>query len=127
MNTGIPNFILISKHLEEFFLENGFTGWKTYPVRVFNEGELVESPFYRGLSITGRGGYVVNEKTKRKRKRTYDTSQWDGSDFFLVKTLKDGEVFDGSPYLMVTMKAAKLIHDSGVKTIFNTWYIDEWI
>ena len=126
MNTGIPNFILISKHLEEFFLENGFTGWKTYPVQVFNEGILVESPFYRGLSITGRGGYVVNEKMKRKRKRTYDTSQWDGSDFFLVKELKDGEVFDGLPFLMVTKKAAKLIHDSGVKTIFNTWYIDEW-
>jgi len=132
LDTGVPNFILISKRLESIFQVNGFTGWKTYPVQVYNEGKMVESPYYRGLSITGRGGYVLDEKTmdkktRRTRKSTYDTSQWDGADFFLTGKKKDGQVINEFFYLMATKKAAKIIRDAGIETIFNIWLVDEWI
>jgi hypothetical protein len=132
IDTRYLHMHLISGRLKSLLEENGITGWKTYPVQVYNEGKMVESPYYRGLSITGRGGYVLDEKTmdkktRRTRKSTYDTSQWDGADFFLTGKKKDGQVINEFFYLMATKKAAKIIRDAGIETIFNIWLVDEWI
>jgi len=58
-STCIP-VMAISSRVVALFREHGFTGWSTYPVRVFGrKGEPIEG--YHGFAVTGRVGYRVFE------------------------------------------------------------------
>jgi len=90
--------IVISSRVVALFQEHGFTGWSTYPVRVFGrKGEPIEG--YHGFAVTGRVGYRVFELSKivitppavptgpprqMVRGLYFDRSAWDGSDIFLM-------------------------------------------
>jgi hypothetical protein len=103
---------LISRRVEDLLRVNGFTGWTTFPARLFGVRHI-ELEGYSGLSITGRCGPIdprkgalrawptnhlknkhANEATLSCYDRPttpfstlvgtyFDENTWDGSDLFL--------------------------------------------
>ena len=66
---------IISDRIVKIFEENHVTGWKTYPVEIYDKkGNLISG--YQGFSVTGRGGSMKENKWRR--------SDWDGSDIFII-------------------------------------------
>jgi hypothetical protein len=95
--TRIVSPLVVSSKVVMILKEEGATGWSTYPVRVTGKhGE--EIPGFSGLSVRGRCGQILWERSMRGVKRypagvfpTYlgyhfDPETWDGSDFFLSST-----------------------------------------
>jgi len=89
--------VVVSDRFIEILEEERFTGWSTYPVRVYGK-DGKEIPGYRGLAITGRAGSIDESKSELvaydpiapegkpfvNRKGLYfDPTTWDGSDLFL--------------------------------------------
>lgn len=78
---------LISQRLKDILTANGVAGWKTYPVRVFDNKDI-EIPGYYGFSVTGRGGRVIytndDQIPRSPEEALYDIRQWDGSDIFFI-------------------------------------------
>lgn len=103
--------VLVSERMERVLSENNLTGWKVYPIELFDRrGERIAG--YKGFSITGKGGvveYPIGCPPERRpfitdpQERLYNLKQWDGSDFFTIS---------GSPYVteraMHVMKKAKI-------------------
>lgn len=98
LDTGFAHLFLISEKMKSLLETSHFTGWKTFPARVFDKrGNEIEG--YHGFSITGRGGHVgyktdeIIEKPyfeggpieKFYKGVTFDADNWDGSDIFLPK------------------------------------------
>lgn len=93
LDTGIAGLFLISDRMKTILEENNLTGWKTFPIKLYdkNGGEIIG---YHGLSITGRCGSTSFEKSKIIEKQLVPTGpickyykgihidKWDGSDFF---------------------------------------------
>lgn len=86
--------ILISDNIQKIFIDNQLTGWRSYPVIVYDKkGNKI--PGYHGFTVTGRGGemkYLIDKKElpigkARSQYIQWDKSQWDGSDFFWVKPM----------------------------------------
>jgi hypothetical protein len=98
LNTGWAGLYLISDKLLNILEINKLTGWKIYPINLFNK-KKTELFGYHGLSITGRSGPVYCKKESIFEKRyvptgplseTYkgyfiDLSSWNQNDFFLPK------------------------------------------
>jgi hypothetical protein len=96
MNTGLVVLYLISDRMRALFEQEGFTGWQTFPVVIYDK-KGVEVPGYHGFSVTGRCGpidytrcevvtrrYVPHGPEVRFCKGLYvGLDQWDGSDFFM--------------------------------------------
>lgn len=84
------NPFLISTKVKNLLIENSFTGWKDYPILLYdNKGNQING--YHGFSTIGRGGTMEGslgpewkEISRRGNRLKYDLSQWDGSDFFRV-------------------------------------------
>ena len=87
MDMAYPPCYLISERLKGLLTSNGVTGWKTYPVLVYDNKEN-EIPGYYGFSVTGRGGkvkYTNDDILHRTPKEVlYDIRQWDGNEFFTL-------------------------------------------
>ena len=97
--SGLPPILCISQKVVDLFTEVGFTGWKRYPVEVFDrKGELL--PGYCGFAVTGKAGNHELERSQviyrrmdefsdqqRKYYRGFffDESEWDDSDIFTIK------------------------------------------
>lgn len=86
--------ILISDNLLEILTDNQITGWRSYPVLVYDKkGNEIRG--YNGFTVTGRGGemrFLIDKKELSRVESTkqyiqWDKSQWDGSDFFWVKPM----------------------------------------
>jgi hypothetical protein len=103
--------LIVSQRFIDVLLENRFTGWDTYPVKVHAKGgELV--PGYHGLCISGRCGPVLWEKSEVIYKdypgsrfpcykgEYFDPDTWDGSDLFMRTT------FTGVMYVLEPVKNA---------------------
>lgn len=108
-NISIP---IVSQHVVDLFTQKGFTGWKTYPVEIFEKsGEPIREQFF-GLAIHGRGGPadlsqgVVKWTDEDEGVRVplqlnglyFDLSKWDKSDIFLlngsIRTLASRQVIE---------------------------------
>lgn len=99
LNTGWGGKLApISDKVLNLLIENNITGWKTYPIRVFDK-KGVEIHGYHGLSITGRCKDLDLTLLKERVDYQYresgpvysyykgyplDLSTWDGSDMFLL-------------------------------------------
>ncbi len=99
LNTGWGGKLTpISDKVLNLLIENNITGWKTYPIRVFDK-KGVEIHGYHGLSITGRCKDLDLTLLKERVDYQYresgpvyhyykgyplDLSTWDGSDMFLL-------------------------------------------
>ena len=98
LNTGYACFYPISDKVLNLLIENNITGWKTYPIKVYDKFGT-EIPGYHGFSITGRCRDIdlslLNEKVDYQYIKSgpvyqyykgfpLDLSTWDGSDMFLL-------------------------------------------
>jgi len=88
---------LISAAIVDRFLNNGITGWGTFPVDLLGKGgEHIEG--YFGLSVHGRCGPIDKSKSTRILKQMpggvfpywkglyFDPDSWDGSAIFVSET-----------------------------------------
>ena len=72
---------LMSERVKQLLEDNHVTGWKAFPIRIYDKkGNIISG--YHGLSIVGRGGFFSSEKEDGLWR--YDLSQWDGSDMFRI-------------------------------------------
>jgi hypothetical protein len=89
----------IHPRVKQALISSGVTGWKTYPVVVYDKrGQLI--PDYDGLSITGRCESIRMDRSKivyQENERGcfpyyqgigFDIATWDGSDLFMASDLK---------------------------------------
>lgn len=97
LNTGTGSFNLVSTRLVQILEDCQTTGAQFFEVEVTGKkGEIIEG--YKGLSVTGRAGFVDYSKGVREEgwenesksfihvKGIYpDMDEWDGSDIFLPK------------------------------------------
>ncbi len=87
------SFFLISDRLKKVLEDNNITGWKCYPIIIYDKkGNLVEG--YNGFSVTGRSGEMLydtpsgetdNFSTWQRSKgvgRHFNINTWDGTDIF---------------------------------------------
>ena len=93
LDTGVVGLFLISDRMKTVLEENNLTGWKTFPIKLYdkNGNEIIG---YHGLSITGRCGSASFEKSEIIEKQLVPTGpvckyykgisidNWDGMDFF---------------------------------------------
>lgn len=89
LDTRYPPLYLISDRFKNVLEECGITGWKSYPITLFDKkGNRVEG--YNGFSITGRAGKIqkfVQFQTQCDYSADtegyyFDIDTWDGSDLF---------------------------------------------
>lgn len=96
LNPNSVSMYIVSQKFIELLEMNNITGWKSYPVILFNK-EGKEVCGYFGLSVVGRSGGVDYRKSEVYEKQLapngtrnkyykglyIDFEQWDGSDFFI--------------------------------------------
>ena len=96
LDTGFPSLYLISDKMKTILEENHLTGWKSYPIQLYDKkgNELFG---YHGFSITGRCDPIDYEKSSIIEKQFVTNGPickyykgifidgWDGSDFFMPK------------------------------------------
>ena len=96
LDTGSVCLLLISEKMKDVLEQNNLTGWKTFPVQVFDKkGNEIKG--YYGFSVIGKCGPIDYTKCEIVEKRLVPTGPiskffkgryigletWDGSDFFL--------------------------------------------
>jgi hypothetical protein len=96
LDTGWAGLYLISDHLKEILQENNLTGWKIFPIILYDKKKQ-EIAGYNGFSTVGRCGPINRQKSEIIEKRFVPTGpivkfykglyigldQWDGTDFFI--------------------------------------------
>lgn len=94
------SYFLISDRFKEALEQSGITGWKCYPIKIYDKkGNVVEG--YNGFSVTGRAGKMQKYDTPPAELGYtpdscgyyFDYHSWDGSDIFNTT---------GSNFLIVT-------------------------
>lgn len=105
-NRSIANY-LISDRFRDALEQEGITGWKCYPVEIYDKkGNLVHG--YNGFSVTGRAGKMQEHKVPpvelgyhpESYGCYFDSDSWDGSDIFNT---------ENSNYLIVTERFIEVI------------------
>lgn len=110
LGTGWGTLYLISDKMKTILKENNLTGWKTFPIKLYDK-KGIEILGYHGFSITGRCGPVDYQKAEIVNRQRIPTgpicktykglyvglNEWDGSDFFIP---------DKSSFFIVTKKTA---------------------
>ena len=128
LDTEWVSFNLISDRFVKLLEENECTGWKTYPVRVFDK-KGIEIFGYQGLSIIGRSGQIDYNKStiiekqlvlggplvKRYKGKYFDIDTWDKNDFFVPR---------GTKMVIITEKVAKLIKKNKLTNVYLKNLVD---
>ena len=113
LEIGWPNLYLISSKFKTILEENKLTGWKTFPVKVYDKKDN-EVPGYYGFSVVGTCAPLDYSKSEILEKQdvpnapTYkvykgvhvDTDSWDKTDFFSPGT---------TYHIIITKKAADIL------------------
>ncbi len=96
LDTGLGSLYLVSDRMKAIFEENQFTGWRSFPTRVYDKKDN-EISGYHGLSFLGRASKpTYDERTIIEEQYAPNASiaryyigltfdEWDGSDFFVLK------------------------------------------
>jgi hypothetical protein len=114
-----PYVIILHQTAIALLEERALTGWRTYPVLVRDKAG-VEHVDYAGLAFIGRCGQLSNRespefvreslrgnhKSTWRRGMYFDSSTWDGSDFFMPKVEQD--------FRLCTSRAVAALKDAGV-------------
>ena len=121
LGTGWPSLYLISDRMKKILEENQLTGWKTFPVKVYDKkGNEIFG--YHGFSILGSCGPIdyskseIIEKSVRPNRppsKYYKglyvgLDQWDGTDFFMPPKTYE---------IIVTKKAADVLKKNKITKI----------
>ena len=122
LHIGYASLFLVSDRFLEVLETNHFTGWKSYPVRLF-EKNGTEVFGYNGFSVTGKAGKIDWEKSEVVQipgpideTITYpyykgipiDMSKWDGSDIFMA---------EGCRFYFSTEKVYKVLKKAKITNI----------
>ena len=122
LHIGYVTLFLVSDRFLEVLETNHFTGWKSYPVRLF-EKNGTEVFGYNGFSVTGKAGKIDWEKSEVVQipgpideTITYpyykgipiDMSKWDGSDIFMA---------EGCRFYFSTEKVYKVLKKAKITNI----------
>jgi hypothetical protein len=121
LDTGWAGFFLISNRLKILLEGNGLTGWKTYPIRLYDKKEN-EISDYHGFSVIGRCGPINYENAEIIEKRRVPTGpickfykglyigldQWDGTDFFVP---------DRTYGTIITKRAATVLNKNKITNV----------
>lgn len=81
---------LISERAMRVLQDNKVSGWKTYPITLYDKKNQIITG-YHGFSTIGKGGAMKGfqtsewERITQGNKLEYDISQWDGSDIFRIQ------------------------------------------
>ncbi len=101
----------VSRRFIDALVDQGCTGWATYPIELFYEGGSPIEGEYAGLVITGRcgpvdllKGAVVPGEPDIRRGIVIPEESWDGSDLLLAANL--------GGRLLLTDKARRALMDS---------------
>lgn len=99
IDTTYSSLYLISDNMRNILTKNGVTGWKTFPIKIYDKKNN-EIPDYWGFSITGRCDSEVRYRkdsiiekqlvpnapfSKYYKGLNIDFTKWDGTDFFIAK------------------------------------------
>lgn len=112
LDTRYVALYLISDRFKTILEESGITGWKTYPISLFDKkGNLVEG--YNGFSITGRAGKMQKFDqlplecgySPDAGGYYFDIETWDGSDLFST---------EGSRYIIASERFVKVLLDNKI-------------
>lgn len=101
-------FFVISDRMKLVLEENGFTGWKTYPVQLYDKKKNLISG-YSGFTVTGKGGrvyYPLNEAWVPVL--GWNPACWDGSDFFH---------FENTRHIIITERVMKVLKKHKIDAI----------
>ena len=120
LDTGCVSTYLISDRMKDLLSSNDITGWRTYPIELYDKKDHLISG-YNGFSITGRGGnfdknYELGYFDKDRNhfgattRGVYDLNNWDGSDFFIINPL----------FIIVTERVMKLLKKNKIDAIEYT-------
>jgi hypothetical protein len=112
LDTGWPSLFLISDRMKAILEENELTGWKTFPIQVYDK-KGAEIPSYYGFSITGHCAPIDYRKSEIIEKQWITPTgpmckfykgifidKWDGTDFFSPEDTYD---------LFITRRAADIL------------------
>ncbi len=88
---------IISDRIKELFTAHNFTGWKTYPINLYDKnGKLISG--YHGFAVTAKVGpidysrseiiakppIIIGKPNIVKKGLYFDENSWDGSDFLFA-------------------------------------------
>jgi hypothetical protein len=119
LDTGYASLFLISDRLKAILEENKLTGWKVYPIKLYDKKNN-EIFGYSGFSITGRcspPSYAESEIIEKqyvptgpicKLYKGMTINNWDGSDFFLP---------EGTLHIIVSKKAADILKENKITNL----------
>ena len=113
LGTGWPSLYLISNKTKAILEENDLTGWKIFPIILYDK-KGIEISGYHGFSVTGRCGPIDDQKAKIVDRQMISTGpvfkaykglyvgldEWDGTDFFIP---------ENSLFCIVTKKTANIL------------------
>lgn len=112
LDTRYPPLYLISDRFKSILKETGITGWKSYPILLFDKkGNQIEG--YNGFSIIGRAGKMQQFDqppleygySANSEGYYFDIETWDGSDLFNTK---------GSWHIIATERFIKMLIENKV-------------
>jgi hypothetical protein len=119
LDTGWPSLFLISDKMKKILEENKLTGWKTFPIRLYDKkGKEIFG--YHGFSVAGKCGPTTYEKSEIIEKRMVPTGpickfykgvfveNWDGTDFFTP---------EGTYETFITKKAAEVLKKAKITNL----------
>ena len=121
LGTGWPNLYLISDRMKLILEENKLTGWKTFPITVYDKKKN-EILGYHGFSVTGRCGPIDYTKAEIIETRAIPEGplykaykglyvgldKWDGSDFFIP---------ENSRCFIINTKTAEILKEDKITNI----------
>jgi len=101
-------FFVISDRMKDVLEENGFTGWNTYPIQLYDKKKNLISG-YSGFTVTGKGGrvyYPLNEAWNPVL--GWNPASWEGSDFFH---------FENTRHIIITERVMKVLKKHKIDAI----------
>ena len=120
LDTGYPGLIIISERMKRILEENHLTGWKVFPIKLYDKKDN-EILGYYGFSITGHCGPTSYAKSEIIEKRLVPNgplckyykgvtiNDWDGSDFFTP---------EGTYETFITKKAADILTKNKISNMY---------
>lgn len=120
LDTGHASLFLISDRMKTILEENKLTGWKTFPIKLYDK-KGKEITGYHGFSITGYCGPTNYEKSVIIEKKHVPTGpicqyykglsidKWDGTDFFTP---------EGTYETFITKKAADVLKKNKISNMY---------
>ena len=120
LDTGYAGFFLISEKMKTVLEENNLTGWKVFPIKLYDrKGNEITG--YHGFSVIGHSGPTSYEKSEIIEKRLVPNGplcryykgvtldNWDGSDFFTP---------EGTYETFITRKAADILKKNKISNMY---------